>query len=550
MDMSQYYGLFVSEAREHLRKIGELTLLLEADPTDRPTVDALFRSAHSIKGMAASMSFAAIADLAHRMEDLMARIRNGLPVDTSLFDLLLAGADQIGAMIDDLERGGVGVADTAALMASMAAYSPLESPSAANAEVVSPSVASHSVEAKDSNSQQEPVVVSQTVRVRTELLDTFVNTTGELITVKHRLEMLAAERGGNHLKEALRDLGRHLRDLHDHVMTARLLPLSGVTERFPRMVRELSRGEGKEIAFTMQGVEIELDRSILDVLGDPLAHLLRNCVDHGIEPAAARLSAGKPASGTLTLTVTRQKDQVEITVCDDGRGMDPEAICGAAVDKGGIDREMAAALSANEKLMLICHAGFSTASRVTEISGRGVGMDVVKNTLHSLGGTLSIASTPGRGSTFLLRLPLTVAIINVILVGVGQLTLAVPLTAVMRTADIRKDEVASIDGKDIFFLGGEEVPLVPLGDLLGIPWEQGRGEHLHAFIAEVRGERVGILVDRLLGHKEVFVKPLAKPLSLLPGINGATLLGDGQVVFILDILHSIDAAASQGAARG
>lgn len=538
MDMSQYYGLFVSETREHLRKIGELILLLEADPTDRPTIDALFRSAHSIKGMSASMSFAAIAELAHRMEDLMARIRNGLRVDASLFDLLLAGADQIAAMIDDLEKGGSGVVDTTSLMASMAAYSPMESPSAANAEAaLSSSADSRSAEAKNRNSHPESVAVSQTVRVRTELLDTFVNTTGELITLKHRLEMLAAEKGGSLFKEAVRDLGRHLRDLHDHVMTARLLPLSGVIERFPRMVRDLSRGEGKEISFTMQGVEIELDRSILDVLGDPLAHILRNCIDHGIEPASARLAAGKPAIGNLALTVTRQKDQVEIAISDDGMGMDPEVICGAAVDKGVIDRDRAAGLSSQEKLMLICQAGFSTASRVSEISGRGVGMDVVKSTLQSLGGALSIASTPGSGSTFLLRLPLTVAIINVLLVVVGRLTMAVPLTAVIRTLELRMDEVAIIDGEEMFFLGDEEIPLLPLSKLLGIPAEQNRGEILPVFIAEMMGQRVGILVDRLLGHKEVFVKPLSRPLSVMPGINGATILGDGQIVFILDILH-------------
>ncbi|HZV81732.1 MAG TPA: chemotaxis protein CheA [Geobacteraceae bacterium] len=538
MDMSQYYGLFISEAREHVRKIGELAVLLEADPADRPTIDAIFRSAHSLKGMAASMSFTAIADLAHKMEDLMARIRDGLPVDASLFDLLLAGADQIGAMINDLESGGSGRGDSAALVARILAYSP-------TGQVALPDTDAAETASSPLSSAEEPAhvtpveswAVPKTVRVKTDILDSFVNTTGELITVKHRLAMLSenCREGGFH--EALRDLGRYLRDLHYQVMAVRLLPLSVITERFPRMVRDLSRELGKDVSFAMQGVDMELDRSILDLLGDPLVHILRNCVDHGIEHPPLRLAAGKPASGTLSLSVAQRKDQVEIAIVDDGKGMDPESICAAAVAKGVVSRETSARLTSHEKLMLICQPGFSTAPAVTDVSGRGVGMDVVKNTLQSLGGTLSICSEPGRGSTFILKVPLTIAIINVLLVVVGRMTVAVPLTAVIRTLEIRQDERGSVDGEEIFFLDGEEIPLLPLHGLLNIPVAGEPADTLSIFIAEIRGRRVGIQVDRVVGHQEVFVKPLARPLSVLPGLNGATILGDGQIVFILDIFH-------------
>jgi two-component system chemotaxis sensor kinase CheA len=542
MDMSQYYGLFISEAREHVRKISELTVLLEADPTDRPTIDALFRSAHSIKGMAASMAFTAIAELAHKMEDLMARIRNGLTIDVSLFDLLLAGADQLGAMLDDLENGGSGAGDCDALIEGILAYSPGEPTAPPDEAPVAAPVEAPVVEAQP---HEEPVpapvqdnwAVPQTVRVKTDILDSFVNTTGELITVKHRLAMLAGNSRNAGLSEALRDLGRHLAELHDQIMAVRLLPLSVITERLPRMVRDLSRKSGKEVTFTMQGVEIELDRSILDVLGDPLAHILRNCVDHGIETAELRLAAGKPACGTVSLTVTRRKDQVEIVITDDGTGMDPERICAAAVAKGVISPEKAAALSGHEKLLLVCLPGFSTAPSVTDVSGRGVGMDVVKTTLQSLGGALTISSEPGRGSSFFLKLPLTIAIINVLLVAVGRLTVAVPLTAVIRTLELRRDELASMEGEEFFFLDDEQLPLLSLQGLLNIPGAEEPGDCLSIFVAEIKGRRVGIRVDRLLGHQEVFVKPLTRPLTVLPGLNGATILGDGQIIFILDIFH-------------
>ncbi len=539
MDMSQYYGLFISEAREHVRKIGESAVQLEADPTDRPTIDALFRSAHSLKGMAASMSFTAIADLAHKMEDLMARIRNGLPVDSSLFDLLLAGADRIGAMIDDLESGGSGRGDSAALIARMLAYSPGEQPAPPDREVVETSPPSLVPPGEPvGTTAGEEWGVPKTVRVKTDTLDSFVTTTGELITVKHRLALLAGSCREGGLHEALRDLGRHLRALHDQVMAVRLLPLSAIAERLPRMVRDLSRQLGKEVSFTMQGVDMELDRSILDLLGEPLVHILRNCIDHGIEPPPARGAAGKPAVGRLSLSVARRKDQVEIEIADDGRGMDPGAICAAAVARGVISGEKAAGLTSHEKLMLVCQPGFSTAPAVTDVSGRGVGMDVVKHTLQSLGGSLAIRSEPGRGSTFLLKVPVTIAIINVLLVVVGGMTVAVPLTAVIRTLEIRRDERGNVDGEEIFFLDGEELPLLTLGGLLNIPGGDGPGDTLAVFVAEIGGRRVGIQVDRLLGHQEVFVKPLGRPLSALPGLNGAAILGDGQIVFILDIVHA------------
>jgi len=541
MDMSQYHELFISEAREHLQKIAELAVRLEAAREDRDVIDALFRSAHSVKGMAASMGFTGIAALAHKMEDLMDRVRHGAAVDAGLFDLLLAGEERLSAMLEQIAAGGGEVA-AEEMIDRIAAYNP--SPGGAAAAPAgegetTPAAAGPSQEIRVSDLQQGSAAAQQTIKVKTAVLDSFLDTTGELITVKHRLAMLAGSLGNQDFSETVDALERHLRDLHDQVMTIRMIPLAAVTERFPRLLRDLARKSGKEIVFTMKGVEIELDRSILELLGDPLAHLLRNCAGHGIETPAERIAAGKTASGRVALTVSRDKDQVEILLEDDGRGIDPEQIAATAVQKGFISREKAAGLPPAEKLLLICHAGFSTADRVTEVSGRGVGMDVVRTTIQSLGGTLSISSLPGKGSSFLLRLPLTIAIINVLLVKVGRFTLAIPLTAVTRTLDLKRDEIAVLENREVIFFEDEMVPLLHLGSCLNIQAETGMAETAPLFITEHKGRRLALQVDSILGIRDVFVKPLGRPLTAIEGLCGATVLGDGEVVFILDILNRL-----------
>lgn len=538
MDMSQYHDLFINEAREHLQKISELAVQLEAAPGDTEVIAALFRSAHSIKGMAASMGFAAIAALAHKMEDLMDRVRHGLAFDAGLFDLILAGEERLAAMLDQVAAGGSeGAADE--LIARIAAYDPAAAGEAA--AVPPPETAPVAVEADTPAEELPPAAaaVQQTVKVKTAVLDGFLDTTGELIMVKHRLALLARSLHSQDFVETVDALERHLRVLHDQVMSVRLIPLAAIAERLPRLVRDLARKSGKEITFAMKGVEIELDRSILDLLGDPLGHLLRNCVDHGIETPAERSAAGKPAAGRVALSVSRVKDQVEILIEDDGRGIDAEQIVAAAVAKGFISREKAAALPAAEKLMLICHAGFSTAVKVTEISGRGVGMDVVRTTIQSLGGTVAVSTVPGQGSCFQLRLPLTIAIINVLLVKVGRFTLAIPLTAVSRTLDLKREEIAVIDGQEVFFLDEETVPLIHLGRCLNLQPEGGSRETVPLFITEFKGRRLALQVDRMLGNQEVFVKPLGRPLTVIEGLSGASVLADGEVVFILDILNRL-----------
>jgi len=540
VDMSQYLDLFISEVREHLKSISKLVLVLESEPKDRATIDELFRSAHSVKGMAASMGFKQAAELAHGMESLMDRVRQGLEIDSGLFDSLLAGESALCVMVADIESGGSGGMDSADLLARIAAYDPSAGTESDGASAGEAEEAPRSPDIEQpATAKGETSVVQQTVKIRTSVLDRLLKTTGELVTVKHRLSMTSKSFRNRDFSEAMESLGKAIRELHDQVMAVRLIPLSMITERFPRMIRDLARESGKQVTFSMSGVEIELDRSILELLVDPLAHILRNSLDHGIETPSERQAAGKESTGRVSIAVFRDKDQVEIRIEDDGRGIDPEKIASAAVAKGVIQKEKASTLSVEEKLLLICLPGFSTAAKITDISGRGVGMDVVKTTIQSLSGTMSIETGSDKGSTFVLRLPLTVAIINVLLVTAGKFTLAVPLTAVGRTMELKSEEIALIDDEEVFFLDDSMVPVVSLSRLLDIDSGLPKGETTPLFITEIKGRRIGVQVDRMLGNQEVFVRPLSRPLSAFEGLTGATVLGDGEVVFIVDILNKV-----------
>ena len=535
MDMSQYRDLFISETREHLQKMAELLVVLENTPTDRATIDALFRSAHSVKGMAASMGYEPITELAHLMESLMDRVRNGMAVDGVLTDLLLEGVDGLEALVREA-ADECGSPDLVDLQRRLATYQP--GATGAKETPPSPPGDTPAVEpGQPAPAAPERWEVPQSIRIRTDLLDRFVNTTGELITIKHRLAALAAGLGSEGLAEAVNDLHRRLRELRDQVMTVRLIPLSTITDRFPRVVRDLARTSGKEIGFSVQGADLELDRGILEELADPLLHILRNAVDHGIESPERRRAAGKPASGSISLKVSRNKDQVTITIADDGGGIDPVRLRETAVARGIISAEKATQLSRRDLFMLICQPGFSTADRVTEISGRGVGMDAVKTTIQALSGSLAIESESGRGSRFLLKLPLTIAIINVLLVVVGRLQVAIPVSSVQRTLDLKRALITTDGRRKVFEFEEERLPLLSLNRLLGEPFAPHGGETVPLFVCELAGRRVGVVVDRFVGQQEVFVKPFGRPLSRMRGMAGGAILGAGEIVPVLDVAN-------------
>jgi len=383
-------------------------------------------------------------------------------------------------------------------------------------------------------------------RVDTRLLDQLVDQVGELITAKGSL--LEEGRGTTSpgLRDAIDRVERLVGSLQRQALKLRMMPFEMIADRFPRAVRDVARRGGKEVDFRLEGTDIELDRSILDHLADPLIHILRNAVDHGLEAPQEREGLGKPRAGVLTLRAAKEGESIFLQIEDDGRGMDADRLRGVAVRKGLLTAEQAAALSEGEALELITRPGFSTADKVTDISGRGVGMDVVKTTIDRLHGSLLIDSVPGEGSTFTLRLPMSLAVIAVLMVRVGPERYAIPMYQVGTTIEVLEEEIQRAQGQEVVGIGGELIPLVRLGRALQCPRNGGaahgagagrdaRPAPLYAVLTQVRGRDVGMVVDEILSVQDVLVKPLDKTLRGLRGFAGVTVLGDGSVVLILDL---------------
>lgn len=533
MDMSQYRDLFVSEAREHLSAFNGLIVRLEEVPDDKAAINELFRHAHSLKGMAATMGYDPVASLAHIMEDQLSRVRSGeVPFIPSLADLLLEGSDALAGMVSQVESGSEDITAAAGLVERLSAFDPRA------VQPLSKEVPEERSEKKSSpppSHQFRQTDSLKSIRIKTETLDYLVNITGELITNRHRLAECARQNDLPDFDEPLNQLSGLLRDLRDVVLKARMVPFAFIAERFPRLVRDLARKQGKEINFRLDGKNIELDRGILEEISEPLVHVLRNAVDHGLEMPDERVAAGKPHGGDIRLSVSRDKDHVEIVVADDGRGMNPERLKLKAVEKGLVTAEQADAMTLQESLMLVCSPGFSTAETVSDISGRGVGMDAVRTVVHSLGGVLSIHSEIGGGSRIVLRLPITVSIIHALIVRSGLLEIAFPINVVTRTLELKREDIIDEAGQKVVELDGLRVPVRSLNRLLGQPVVAGPAVNLApAVVCEIGGTSVAFIVDRLCGQHEIFVRPLGSPLSSLRGLGGATIAGDGRVVFVVD----------------
>ncbi len=377
---------------------------------------------------------------------------------------------------------------------------------------------------------------SRTVRVRTEILDDFLDAVGELILATARIREVGRTLPQGHraaLDEGVDRLHSIVKDLHDKVMTVRMTPLAVVAEQLPRAARDVARKLGKQIEVEVKGAEIELDRALLEELSDPILHVLRNAVDHGIELPHLRLLAGKPATGRVAIHARRDRDRVILEVSDDGKGMDPAKLRLAAVARGVLTQEQADALGDREALLLACLPGISTADVVTDVSGRGVGLDAVKRTVESVGGTLEIDSAPGTGSRITLRLPLTVAVQPVLLVRVADEVLGLPIAKVHGAAQVLMSRLDRTRGAPVLLYDGELVPVHDLDRLLGFP--PGSRDDRSVVVAEGGDGRVGLAVDALLGQQEAVLKPLGTPLDCVPGLSAVTVLGSGRPVFILDV---------------
>ncbi|RLB69625.1 MAG: hypothetical protein DRH07_10320, partial [Deltaproteobacteria bacterium] len=368
----------------------------------------------------------------------------------------------------------------------------------------------------------------KSVRVSTELLDHLINLTGELITNRYQLQNALKEDNWQELDDGVGQLARLVKNLHHQVLQVRMVSLESLAGRLSRTVHDLSRSHDKEIQLKLEGAEIELDRAIVEELTDPLIHMVRNAVDHGIEQ-----------SGVISIKAWRERDQVLVQVADDGRGIDPEKIRQRALEKGLLNPAQAQTIRNYDLLQLICHPGFSTAEEVSETSGRGVGMDVVKTAVERVGGVLLIDSAPGEGTRITLKMPLSLAIIRVLMVECAGSRMAIPITRVVQTVEISPEEVQSSGKQLMVHYQNELLPMLSLRKMLKAP----KGAHLDPIplvITEVLGRKVALVVDQLVGQREVFVQRLPPPFDQIRGCSGGTILGDGQIVFLLDLQTLFD----------
>ena len=628
MDLSQYAELFLAESREHLSACNQLLLEWERNPAGLTPVSGLFRAVHTVKGMAATMGYARVTDLAHRMENLLDVQRRGAhPATDELLQLLFRARDaleravelsvvgrerelDVAAIVADLEQAAARMAPARPGERPVPSPAPTEpEPEAAGRLVqvtlrpeaplkggravlvlkraqalgavhaVTPPVtafeadefdgrfsfrldataAAEQIEAalkaagdvahvtvggaEAGGPAPEPGATpgdagavgggpSRHIRVDLRRLDGLMDLIGELITVRGRLNQLAAERRDPAVDDVAIQVSRLSSDLQAEILQARMTPVWQVFDRFPRLVRDVARELGKQVAFRVEGKEIELDRAILDELGDPLMHLLRNAVDHGIEPPAERRRRGKPPEGEVVLTAQRERASVTITVADDGRGVDRRKILERAQREGVVDTH-ADALTDEQLLRVLARPGFSTAEAVTSVSGRGVGIDVAMTRIRALGGTIEIRSELGKGTTFVLRLPVTLAIVRAIMASVGPERYALPLTYVAETVEFGAVTTTMVEGREAIVLRDHVVPLVHLRRLLGVTSDRAPAR-APIIVLELGDRRAGVVVDGMLGQQEIVVKGFDAPQGTLPVFSGATIMGDGVPALILD----------------
>ena len=554
---AELIAIFLEDARGHLASLDQGLLRLEREGISAEVVGSLLGPLHTLKGNSGMMGFGSIKDYVHRLEDVLGRIRDGaFALGPGAFDRLFAGvsalrdavekACQEGHETRDLapERGELEGLLTGRLRGK--ATAPATDRATATVAAVAPPppepapVAPGPLPPSSKPGEAAPAR-SNMVRVDFGRLDHLLNLVGELIVYRTKLQQagrsvtteLAADPAVRDLLDAVHQLTAVSTQLQETIMDVRMLPIRNVFERFPRLVRDLSRQQGKEIELILQGEETRVDKAIIDELGEPLVHMIRNSVDHGIERPAERLARGKAATGTILLSAAQESNQVVITIADDGAGIDAAEVRQKARERGIMGD--ADHMTDREAIQLIFAEGFSTAETVTELSGRGVGLDVVVKCMERLNGFIDAETMPGAGTRFTMQLPLTLAIISALMVDVGGYTYAIPAGSVVESLKFRPEEVNRIGGRETLRLRDRIVPLFRLAQLFG---HEGRGLlDLSYAVVLGRGEkRLGLAVDRLLGQQEVVIKALDPIVSAAGlGLAGATIMGDGRVVLILDV---------------
>ncbi|MDY0405869.1 chemotaxis protein CheA [Virgibacillus sp. 179-BFC.A HS] len=662
MDTTQYLDVFIDESNEHLEVLSNQLLSLEKDPQDKTIIEEIFRAAHTLKGMSATMGYQDLADLTHKLENVFDAIRyDRITVQTEMMDVLFTVLEQLHAMVEDISSGGDGKQDIAAvvqqlqaiedgsglmhatkdenshktdvavditldeyelsileqsaeqgfhnykihvrlisdcLLKGVRAYMVFDAlgklgeiihsePSvteleeenfddtftiifvskesedkikssivniaeieqvvienfAADAgkktsEVVDKKEGSPSQAAEKGNgntSHQAPAAGHKTIRVNTEKLDSLMNLFEEMVIDRSRLEQISSEVNHKELQETVEHMSRISGDLQDIILSMRMVPIEQVFSRFPRMIRKLARELDKNITLEISGADTELDRTVIDEIGDPLVHLLRNAIDHGIETPEQRKSKGKSEQGTINLRAYHSGNHVFIEIVDDGAGINKEKVIQKAIENHIITADQKHALTDQEAFELIMESGFSTADKISDISGRGVGLDVVRSKIESLGGSVIIHSEHEKGSKFIIQLPLTLSIIAALLVKLQTEIYAIPLSTIVETAIIRKQDILSAHQKKVIDFRGSVVPLVFLKDIFHVPAQEAPETDFLSVVIIKKGEKMaGLVVDTFIGQQEIVLKSLGNYLTEVFAISGATILGNGKVALIID----------------
>ncbi|HUP98011.1 MAG TPA: chemotaxis protein CheA [Usitatibacter sp.] len=601
IDLNRFIATFFDEAQEHLESIEERAMVLGAGKQDPEVLNAIFRAAHSIKGGSGTFGFSQLTDATHEMETLFDGLRKGKgQADQSTVRLLLDACDVFKAHIARLKEGQRGNDPTMdALRAQLigyragsvtpvktgaqtktaktdkkdkkelrkeapteekffddpppkeaatqegpkkegTAYGLFEEPAAAETTVAKSAEKFGFFDAAPGSGggeQNRRKGDSSSIRVSVEKIDRIVNLVGELVIAQAMMQQsvsTATREQDENLTHSLATLDRNTRDLQQAVMSIRMMPMEFVFSRFPRVVYDVSTRLGKKVNLRTQGQETELDKELIELLIDPLTHVVRNAIDHGIESPEERAAAGKPEVGTLMMRATHRGGSVIIEVSDDGRGLDRDRILAKSKELGmGGDDSM----TDQQVWGLIFEAGFSTAKEVTNLSGRGVGMDVVRRNITSLGGGVSVTSVKGEGTTITIQLPLTLAVLEGMIVGVGDEQYIVPLEFVAEAIMPAAGDIKSIVNQaSLVAVRGEHLPIINLADVVEMPKStSARGEGQLCLVVEVDNRRAALLVDNLVGQQQLVVKSLDANLHSVPGVAGATILGDGRVALILDV---------------
>ena len=524
--------IFLTAAHQHLSTIRECLEGLEKNPSNFDLIDALFRAVHSLKSSSHYMGVLEVKTLTEKQEEILQNLRkNKLSVSGGLLESLRLGYNFLFEFMENFQKGEKKAFNLEDVIEKM--KKALEEDKTKTSRKTPP---------KKSPLKKE--IVEKTIRVPEAKLDSLMNLVGELVinrstfySIIQKLENGAeVSQISREIKEAAQTMRRITTELQMTVTELHMLPIKTLFGKFPRLVRDLSREKGKKINLEVSGEETQLDKMMIEKMGDPLIHLVRNAIDHGIEMPEEREAKGKPTYGTIKLSASQEGETVIIQVEDDGRGINSELLRKMAVKKGIINQEKARILDKRECLELIFLPGFSTASKVTDLSGRGVGMDVVKDVVKKLKGEIQIDTEPDRGTKFTIKLPLTLAIVNVLLIEAAGQTFALPLSSIKETVKISKKKINKVLKKEITLLRENILGIVNLKELLHLTDHNYRREEdrVPVVIIQGRGKNLGLIVDALHRQEEIVIKPLEGIATNIPGLAGATVLGDGRVILILD----------------